>query len=492
MPRGPWNLLDSWDRLGEEAMFGIRGHMLSLAQVPMTHDPETGNEAVDWDAARPEVRAVIEASDMDPAWWSDRVRLKRDDLRQRRFVTGHEVRATATQELRTRGDSVLGPLKSRFSEILVDEVQDCSITDLFIIQKAHASGIPVVLVGDPDQCIYQWRDASPDSMQKLVSEIGETVAIDHNRRSTPAICQLAATLRTGRRRPDQPVGEHRSSTVPVFIVPTAFTKEGPRHHRTGDLLLSRFEALAKEHGIDPADCLVTSVAKQTLPGRRSGRARFTNIDRLAEAWRTLHDASSTPELLESVVKVGGRHLSRYWYPRSLGTLDDISTKHALTPIDAMRHGYAFLAALPQPSTGWSGVVNKMTEAWPRPDDVQPGQSGLLRSEPTGVSNPARRSDAPFRFDNIHQVKGQEAEAVLLLLPDAAAPKKRQRQGLPREPELDVVTRWTHGDAATDETLRLWYVAVTRARQLLVIAVPTGQERQLLEFLRSRNVHCELN
>jgi ATP-dependent exoDNAse (exonuclease V) beta subunit len=76
----------------------------------------------------------------------------------------------------------------------------------------------------------------------------------------------------------------------------------------------------------------------------------------------------------------------------------------------------------------------------------------------------------IRTNIVHQLKGDEADGVLPLLPDAGSAQ-----------------RWATADPATDEVLRIWYVAVTRARRLAAIALPEEETDALANLLAERGV-----
>ncbi|MEU2930568.1 hypothetical protein ABZ636_36900 [Streptomyces sp. NPDC007251] len=55
------------------------------------------------------------------------------------------------------------------------------------------------------------------------------------------------------------------------------------------------------------------------------------------------------------------------------------------------------------------------------------------------------------------------------------------------PDTGSVQRWATSDPATDEVLRIWYVAVTRARRLAAIALPEEETDALAHLLAERRV-----
>ncbi|WP_329528617.1 hypothetical protein [Streptomyces sp. NBC_01462] len=108
------------------------------------------------------------------------------------------------------------------------------------------------------------------------------------------------------------------------------------------------------------------------------------------------------------------------------------------------------------------------KAWPALPGAAP-QGG--KGRPAGKPTVSRLQAATgIRTNIVHQLKGDEADGVLLLLPDAGS-----------------VQRWATVDPATDEVLRVWYVALTRARRLAAVALPDEESDQLARLLTERQV-----
>src|SRR5699024_5889225 len=77
------------------------------------------------------------------------------------------------------GDSAVAKrLATRFGEIIIDEFQDCSETEVRIVRALKKRGIHVVAVADPDQAIYEFRDASPEHYRNFRDEIPAEAIID--------------------------------------------------------------------------------------------------------------------------------------------------------------------------------------------------------------------------------------------------------------------------------------------------------------------------
>ncbi|HLI90159.1 MAG TPA: ATP-dependent helicase [Ktedonobacteraceae bacterium] len=87
--------------------------------------------------------------------------------------------------------------QGRYHYLQVDETQDTNPSQYRLIQYLAAPQHNVVVVGDPDQAIYQFRGASPEasilSFQSMYPT-GKIYRIEHNYRSTPQILAAANRL----------------------------------------------------------------------------------------------------------------------------------------------------------------------------------------------------------------------------------------------------------------------------------------------------------
>ncbi len=92
-------------------------------------------------------------------------------------------------------ESLLSHYRRLFSNILVDEFQDCDSQQIHIL-KLLGSGSRIFAVGDEDQCIYGFRGSRPDCMVDFGShfEGGVKYFLNRNYRSRPSIIDSAKNL----------------------------------------------------------------------------------------------------------------------------------------------------------------------------------------------------------------------------------------------------------------------------------------------------------
>jgi superfamily I DNA/RNA helicase len=87
--------------------------------------------------------------------------------------------------------------QARYQYLQIDETQDTNPSQYRMIQHLAAPKQNVVVVGDPDQAIYQFRGASPEASIlsfKTMYPNGQIYRIEHNYRSTPQILEAANRL----------------------------------------------------------------------------------------------------------------------------------------------------------------------------------------------------------------------------------------------------------------------------------------------------------
>jgi DNA helicase II / ATP-dependent DNA helicase PcrA len=84
---------------------------------------------------------------------------------------------------------------------------------------------------------------------------------------------------------------------------------------------------------------------------------------------------------------------------------------------------------------------------------------------------------------MHQVKGDEAEAALVCLPKV----NKRKASIGKDKAKALMEEWLQANDMDSEAIRVLYVAATRARRLLAIAVPIEFKNQAADYLKSSGV-----
>lgn len=115
--------------------------------------------------------------------------------------------------------------RARFAHILVDEFQDTNTAQLDLIRLLVNERANLCVVGDDDQSIYGWRGACIENILDFEDHFpgAAVIKLEHNYRSSPAILNVAnAAIEQSKRRPYAKVlkpTRQRSAPVRSCVLP---------------------------------------------------------------------------------------------------------------------------------------------------------------------------------------------------------------------------------------------------------------------------------
>lgn len=99
------------------------------------------------------------------------------------------------QRLLKRHPELQERLRQTLQDVTVDEAQDTDGAQFRLLQLITPLDNTVLLVGDDDQAIYEWRHARPENMREFIERYDAVVyRLERNYRSTPAIVSGGAAL----------------------------------------------------------------------------------------------------------------------------------------------------------------------------------------------------------------------------------------------------------------------------------------------------------
>jgi len=413
-------------------------------------------------------------------------------------------------ELLQKAPEVATYFQNRFRHVLVDEYQDTNTLQSEIVDTI-ASHHRVMAVGDDAQCIYSWRGANFENIMTFPDRHPGTVIhrIETNYRSTPQILALANGVLEA-----QPRGRHfeknlkaaRANSERPFIVQSMDTRE------QAQFIVQRLKGLVDE-GCSLSDVAILyrahfqaldiqlELSKHHIPYQITSGVKFfeqAHVRDLVSLLRFVYNPSDVMAWNRIAVllpKVGDKgaqkiHAAALEHAKLLQMdfidaldSDDVRSKvpkdakddwsnfaHSLKQVaDAMRQDRP-LKAVECAIEGWYGDYLKGAYAnyLSRLDDLKSligfanrfqdmqdmlAQIMLLNSETNDKAVDA--VEDAVRLTTVHQAKGLEYAAVFLIgLAEGMFPLRRAIES---------------GDI--EEERRLFYVAVTRARDELYLCYP---------------------
>ncbi|ABI57039.1 ATP-dependent helicase [Alkalilimnicola ehrlichii MLHE-1] len=143
------------------------------------------------------MRDALEAMGFGPGATARLVqRLRRYDAEKRRaaIMDFADLILLPSRLLRQAPD-LRARLREQLRDITVDEAQDTDGAQFHLLSLLIPENRTVVLVGDDDQAIYEWRHARPANLRRFIEEQQARVyRLERNYRSTPPIVDGAVSL----------------------------------------------------------------------------------------------------------------------------------------------------------------------------------------------------------------------------------------------------------------------------------------------------------
>lgn len=214
-------------------------------------------------------------------------------------------------------------IRGRYDHCIVDEYQDTNAAQQRLIQHIFDERLTgVMLVGDPRQSIYGFRNARPEEIERLARSHGRA-GIDDNYRSRQPILDAAwESLRE--QRPDDPRLVQRrdveldGAETTCIAVAYSGRSAAPARVREAEVVAGEIARLAAEEGTPYGEIAillrgkphareyVEALARRGIPARTSGGVGFYGTPEIEEAlaWLRVADDPTDDAALLRVLRCG--------------------------------------------------------------------------------------------------------------------------------------------------------------------------------------------
>lgn len=394
---------------------------------------------------------------------------------QKGWATQREVSALSLRLLK-KYPSIATELAYRFPVIIIDEAQDTSREQIEIIDiLSNAGTMTTILVGDPDQAIYEWRDATPEYFKaKINAPQWNTMYLTANFRSSQHICNATAkfsSLLSGK-QPTTAKGDHAAYPLKPILLQV-------NSNKSREDVVYKFKHLCQDNDIT---LNYDSVAVLTRGKIHSD----TDINNLWQTPETYSLAAATYQWHCASRKEAFHLCEKALFNMMIDDVSGMSSNEIKQAVEK-RMDYALwtksiillLSLLPSATFSLRGWQQKLME---QIEDMRTQSILSIRNQrnasdiiklktrtktATGYSSEfldtplktffEKKSTDGITISSVHGVKGESFDATLLIV-DSTRGKTLTPTNLNTAP-LD------------NELLRIAYVAMTRPKKLLMVSIP---------------------
>lgn len=479
-------------------------------------------------------------------------------LQERNFGTfGHMI--TRANQLLGEDAALLQRERAHAKFILVDEFQDANFAQIKVLEKLAGEERNVFAVGDPDQGIYRFRGASSGAFELFQKHFpgSEVLILNKNRRSTTPVLKCAYSLISGNPEFALRSGEHHYRRSPLIsarddsepkkaatrakveavlvsgkaIEATDAVSVLTEHQRRSRCQWKDIAILYRSHfhrdeiaselarrgipfsieGLDVMDApevrdLIACLATIVSPSDSAALFRVTalpqfsiNPNELRAAMKSLsRDAKQTMASALQRVKGGEEVLGRVDHERAaIADKKDFAALLMLTTAFQIKRSPAIQALL-QFANNW--------EKFPTTETGAPSEFldylELFREAGGVVPLAANETENAVRLMTVHSAKGLEFDHVFILRAVTNSFPASYREAmieLPNELRKSRLAQESdEKETFKQEERRLFYVAMTRARDTLTIYGKFGRGQKdntppgfLRELIKSRHLKDSL-
>ncbi|WP_243299685.1 UvrD-helicase domain-containing protein [Bacillus litorisediminis] len=397
-----------------------------------------------------------------------------EQVKKKYWLMGYATQDDANYislKLLERYPSIAKSIVYRFPQFIIDEAQDTSEIQMKIIDILLSNGLEnIMLVGDPDQAIFEWNDARPELFIQKFNEWEEnSLILNENWRSSAKICNFTYSL-SSLENPSIAVND---DVKDINIDPIIQIYD----ENSLNKIIDYFLELCKMHHIEINEENVAVIYRsKSIYHQIMGESYVQSLD---APWLTGHMVARELALGKYIYdnidpREGFKIIEKALYKIFFGTdycsqsnLEELTEKIGFTKY--RKRIINIISILPNTNCSVSDWIAQTINTFKDKRfkttlKINKDKGNILLDT---LFNPFHNvKKLNFRTGTVHTTKGETFEAVLLLLKQRGATGSFYKRLL------------NHGLRTTDsEELRIVYVGMTRPRRLLVLGVPNEEDKE---------------
>lgn len=383
-------------------------------------------------------------------------------MKQRHFHQGQANQADANYfalKLLKNYPTIANNIIHRFPYLIIDEAQDTTEIQMAIVDLLDGMGIQsLMLVGDPNQAIFEWNTASPNLFkEKCTSSHWHHIELKENYRSSQNICQVVNHILD---TDMHSIASNKDCSQKTCLFSYA-TKEEVQQIKT------QFLEMCQKMGIHEQNYTVVYRGQSFLE-------KYFDIvieDSHQQLW--IKDAYYVRDIVQGKYLIDNGSYARglqliergcYKCKEKVNSVSNTQLFEAIQKKGFITHRkktIPFVDKLPSTNMTLKEWIQKVKGNTKCNLPINNGNSNInidLLFQDFGM----KTSEYPY-LRTIHSVKGMTLDAILVFLSHKAGSTKYET--LLKEGKNKV----------NEEELRIVYVACTRPKKILWLAVPIEDE-----------------
>lgn len=411
------------------------------------------------------------------SWRMKELLEKKDEFNRANLYTYEDVEQIVYELLNSNPDFV-DILIERFPTIFIDECQDLSMIQIWILELLREAGACIHIIGDLDQSIYEFRLVNPSETQSyIVDNTYSEMKLTQNYRSCQAIVDVSGQIIN---RKYKVTGmQSQICDEPLRVI---FYERGKEHR-----VVVKYKQLLEEECLNVANSYII-VRNNTLKNKITGDKSYkeNTLEAMAKAIHCYRNYNSLKDYVE-MFNHAGKAINRIFFKDHTGgnkgnfyRPEDFEVAEWRILIYNLLQSISSNANLNFTITWnkWKKELGKeLASIQTKYDELKECncELGRMRNNMGNVKVSDMFTDTSeqkcnFNITTIHGAKGMSLDSALVF---SSYQKSKNGSGSFWKSWFDV--------KKITEKNRLAYVSFSRAKHLLVLAIPRTKKSKEFNF-----------
>jgi bifunctional DNase/RNase len=342
-----------------------------------------------------------------------------------------------------------------------------------VIDLLIANGLnEVMMVGDPDQAIFEWNEAKPELLNQKFHEWNNSIVLNENRRSSQRICNFTHKISSL---------QNPSTSVDTDVRDFNYQPNVITYTNNLPDIVNTFLEQCTQNGIEVSietvsivyrarDMFSSVIGINEVPFNIYPWVEHDSFTRDFAKGKFLYDNGDFKKGFKVVEKAVLKMLTQSEF------CSEEMISNSIAGIGFTQHRsliYSYINLLPNTNVALGVWINAANAAFIQ-NQINAelkitNKSKDIIFKDLFLHEAVNTANLNYRIGTVHSVKGETFDATLLILKDRASNRGKYSNILARQ-----------NPPSGHEELRIAYVGMTRPRKVLTLAVPNVESKTAWE------------